>query len=508
MKTTKTLVDVSTDRTICSNVGTLLIADTANSLGIADVLDEHLAGLTPDTITHTAGTVMTSMAVALTAGATCLDDLNLLNPLVNTGLTRTTGSVTTAHRRVHQLADRVDVVDDKMTRAMRTIRTRAWNALGTLNPTTCATKADPLIIDIDASLIHIHSNKQDAAPTYKGGYGFHPLCAFLDHGPGLGGEPLALLMRPGNAGANNADDHIALIRNAYRTLPGSECGGSIGHKILVRTDGAGGTKKVATYLHSRGFAYSLGIRVNDKIGTLVSTMSDDVKQGVLRPGADGGVTDTDTAYVADITGLLATGKAGEYGINLTDFPPNTRVIVRVEYPAAGCQLRITDVDGRRVTAFITNSVGQPQVLDLRHRGRGRCEQRIKDAKDLGFLAVPHHSFAANRIWMHAVFLAGALSTWSRLLGADPVQLSTAKKTATDLRRSAHRSKSPAAKKARTAARSWWWLWDPGSLRARVLSTAATVARHARQVRVHLDGNAPHAGLLAAALARIRSLTIV
>ena len=168
--------------------------------------------------------------------------------------------------------------------------------------------------------------------------------------------------------------------------------------------------------------------------------------------------------------------------------------------------RITDIDGRRVTAFITNSDGQPQVLDLRHRGRGRCEQRIKDAKDLGFLAVPHHSFAANRIWMHAVFLAGALSTWSRLLGADPAQLAAAKKTATDMRRSVHQTKSLAAKTARTAARSWWWLWDPGSLRARVLSTAATVARHARQVRVHLDGNAPHAGLLARALSRIRSLT--
>ena len=76
-----------------------------------------------------------------------------------------------------------------------------------------------------------------------------------------------------------------------------------------------------------------------------------------------------------------------------------------------------------------------------------------------------------------------------------------------MRRSAHQTKSLAAKKARTAARSWWWLWDPGSLRARVLSTAATVARHARQVRAHLDGKAPHAELLAVALARIRALTL-
>lgn len=57
MKTTNTIIDVTTDRTICSNAGTLLVADTANTLGVAEVFDKHLDGLTPSTITHTAGTV-------------------------------------------------------------------------------------------------------------------------------------------------------------------------------------------------------------------------------------------------------------------------------------------------------------------------------------------------------------------------------------------------------------------------------------------------------------------
>lgn len=507
MKTTNTVIDVTTDRSICSNAGTLLVADTANTLGIADVLDAHLAGFTPDTVTHTAGTILTSMAVALTAGATCLDDLNLLRPLVNTGLTRAVGSVSTSQRRVHQLADHADSVDTGMSRAMRTIRTRAWNALGDLNPTKTATRYDPLIIDVDVPRSTSTPPSRTTRRPTRAATASTPCTRSSTTAQDLSGQPLARLMRPGNAGANNADDHSTLIRSGYRALPGSKRGGNIGHKILVRTDGAGGTKKVAAYLHSRGFAYSLGIRVNDKIGTLVSTMSNEIKQGVLRLAADGDVTDIDTAYVADITGLLATGKAGEYGIHLTNFPPGTRVIVRVEYPAEGCQLRIADVDGRRVTAFITNSVGQPQVLDLRHRGRGRCEQRIKEAKDLGFLAVPHHSFAANRIWMHAVFLAGTLSAWSGLLGADPAELAAAKKTACDMRRHGFHRKIQQAKVAHKAVRSWWWLWDPGSMRAKVLTIAATVARHARQVRVHLDGNAAHTDLLAAALARIRSVTI-
>lgn len=67
---------------------------------------------------------------------------------------------------------------------------------------------------------------------------------------------------PGYRRANNADDHIDLLTTAYRALPGSDRGGNIGHRILVRSDGAAGTKKFAGYLHARGFAYSLGLRVN------------------------------------------------------------------------------------------------------------------------------------------------------------------------------------------------------------------------------------------------------
>lgn len=127
------------------------------------------------------------MAVVLTAGATCLDDLGLLTPLVATGLVTPIPSTATAHRRIHQLADSVDRVDDRMTRAMRTLRSRAWTALDDMNTTATMSRDTPLILDIDASLIHIHSTKQDAAPTYKHGFGFHPLCVFIDHGPGVGG---------------------------------------------------------------------------------------------------------------------------------------------------------------------------------------------------------------------------------------------------------------------------------------------------------------------------------
>jgi Transposase DDE domain group 1 len=76
-----------------------------------------------------------------------------------------------------------------------------------------------------------------------------------------------------------------------------------------------------------------------------------------------------------------------------------RVIVRRERPHPGAQLRITDVNGHRITAFATNTPrGQLADLELRHRRRARCEDRIRIAKDTGLTNLPLHDLDQNRIW--------------------------------------------------------------------------------------------------------------
>jgi hypothetical protein len=100
--------------------------------------------------------------------------------------------------------------------------------------------------------------KEHAAPTFKRGFGFHPLTAFLDHGPDGTGEPLAILLRPGNAGSNTASDHIAVIRQALAQLPAQRPGHRPGRKVLIRTDGAGGTKALIEWLTSQRLSYSVG----------------------------------------------------------------------------------------------------------------------------------------------------------------------------------------------------------------------------------------------------------
>jgi len=93
-----------------------------------------------------------------------------------------------------------------------------------------------------------------------------------------------------------------------------------------------------------------------------------------------------------------------------------RVIVRWERPHPGTQLRFDDVDGYRLTAFTTNTrQEQLQQLELVHRRRARCEDRIRAGKQTGLNAFPLQGFGPNRIWCLIVQLAGELFAWTQML---------------------------------------------------------------------------------------------
>ena len=158
------------------------------------------------------------------------------------------------------LAQDAPAVIEAISRARRAARERAWTFAGDDSPAAKTSAKNPLVIDLDATLINVHSEKEQAAPTFKRGFGYHPLCAFLDHGQTGTGEPLAIHLRPGNAGSNTASDHIAVTRQALAQLPSGllSSGGRGSKKILIRTDGAGGTKDFIQWLTTRRLAYSVG----------------------------------------------------------------------------------------------------------------------------------------------------------------------------------------------------------------------------------------------------------
>ncbi len=158
--------------------------------------------------------------------------------------------------------------------ARAAVRRCAWAAAGERSPDHDTTAENPLIIDPDATLVTAHSDKEHAAPNYMRGYGFHPLCAFVDHGDGGTGELPAMLLRPGNAGSNTAADHITIIKDALAQLP-SDPGYRDGKVVLIRTvprkrevpPGADGTlpkdffretPALIEYLTTRHLAYPIG----------------------------------------------------------------------------------------------------------------------------------------------------------------------------------------------------------------------------------------------------------
>ena len=150
-----------------------------------------------------------------------------------------------------------------------------------------------------------------------------------------------------------------------------------------------------------------------------------------------------------------------------------RVIARKERPHPGAQPRLTDADGHRITAFVTNTGhGQLPELELRHRQRARAEDRIRNAKDTGLTNLPLHRFAGNQIWCAVVVMASELIAWTQLLAF----------TDHEARR-----------------------WEPKRLRLRIFTIAATLARTGRQVMLHLNQNAPWADLLNEAVHRLHLL---
>ncbi|GAA1658183.1 hypothetical protein GCM10009744_59250 [Kribbella alba] len=340
-----------------------------------------------------------------------------------------------------------------------------WALAGQHAPDADCDADDPLIIDTDATLVGAHSDKQGAAPTFKRGYGFHPLCAFVDHGPDGSGEPLAVMLRPGNAGSNTAADHITVVRDALKQLPGHRPGTRPGRRVLIRTDAAGCTHEFLDWIVGQRLSYSVGFTLPDDFAGKLELIPDQVWAPAY--DADGRVRDG--AWVADVTGLL----------NLSTWPTGMRVIVRKERPHPGAQLRITDVDGHRITAFATNTArGQLADLELRHRRRARAEDRIRTAKDTGLRNLPLHDFTQNQIWCAIVTLACEPTTWMQLLAF------------TDADGTNHQARR----------------WEPKRLRLRLFSTAARLARTGRRTTAHLARNGAWTTLLHAGLTRLRALT--
>ncbi|WP_246957775.1 IS1380 family transposase [Brachybacterium sp. Marseille-Q7125] len=442
-----------------AHAGAVLLTGTIHATGLAPSLREALDPWTKPLAEHHASKVLLDLAMTLAIGGEHASDTDLLR--CEPGLFGDVASAPTISRNLTTLAEDAPAVVEAISQARRIARERAWALAGDHSPVRRVSAQNPLVIDLDATLINVHSEKEQAAPTFKRGFGYHPLCAFLDHGSEGTGEPLAIHLRPGNAGSNTAADHITITRQALAQLPAGllSSGGRGSKKILIRTDGAGGTKDFVKWLTGQRLAYSVGFTLPANAPDLLERI-DEAK--TWTPAYD---TDTDGirdgAWVAELTGLL----------DLQGWPPGMRVIVRKERPHPGAQLRITDHEGMRITAFATNTPrGQLPVLELRHRRRARCEDRIRNAKDMGLMKFPLQGFAQNQVWCQIIQLACELVAWMQTIAL----------TGHDARK-----------------------WEPKRLRARLFEIPATLVRRSRHNLLHLAQHAPEARTVLTGVNRLR-----
>jgi hypothetical protein len=439
-QTTSRTVEVRADgEGLVSHAGAFLLVELADRLGLTAALAEAMAPTRERRSAHDPGVVVRDLAVAIADGGDHVSDLGVLRG--QEALFGAVASETTAHRVIKAIdADLLEAIRVARARALR----RAWDA---------GARPKELILDIDASLLAAHSEKQGAAGTYKGGFGFHPLLCYLAET----GEPLAGILRPGNAGANTASDHFEVLQLALEQLPARD----LDREILVRADIGGRTHAFTSDCRDAGIRFSVGYEVEERVREAIGALP----ESAWRQAVDGDGTEREGAQVTELSER----------VDLSRWPEGTRLIVRRERPHPGAQLSVLDCEtGYRHTAFITDQDDSDiAALELRHRRRARVEDAIRVGKETGMRKMPFAAFEHNQAWLEVSLLAQALLRWAALLCLDG-ELALA---------------------------------EPKRVRQRLLHVAGRLVRSGRRTTLRLPQGWPWAAALVASFARLRALPI-
>jgi hypothetical protein len=429
---------------LVGHAGAVLLRKLADQAGLTAALGSALtrAGKFP---LVDRGVALVSMAVAIALGATSMNDITVLAhhaPVLGPEPSDTTV------RRTLELADPRTL--DKVAGVRARVRAHVWGLIAA-RPAgfpwlAIAGKllAGWLVIDLDGTLITARSDKERAAPTFKMGYGFHPLGAWCANTA----ESLAMLLRPGNAGSNTFADHLTVLTVAICQIPAR-----MRARMLVRVDGAGASHELISHL------LSLSSRRRTMLFTCgwAITGADEQAIGLLPAAAWQAAVDQDGVvqvdkHVAEITHLLSRA-AG--------WPAGLRWIVRRTKPSRRQARNLTAFEkatGWRYSIIVTNipaarGIGgvagshHAQFIDVLHRQHAVVEDGVRAAKSMGLRNLPSKTWMVNCGWVLAANIAADLVAWCRLLGLYDCE---------DLKDA-----------------------EPDTLRYRLLSLPARLIRHAR-----------------------------
>ncbi|WP_327009809.1 IS1380 family transposase [Dactylosporangium sp. NBC_01737] len=447
-------------RGVVSHAGARLLADVAAVTGLTAACSDALAGVRQRRGGHDPGRVAVDLAVMLADGGEAIADLAVLRDQAQ--LFGPVASDPTAWRLL-------SMMDSDMLRRLATARAQAretaWaqriDVRSGLPETTAAGLPVPgLVLDLDASIVICHSEKEAATPTWKRSFGYHPLFCFLDNTR----EALSGMLREGRAGSNTTADHITVLDDALTQIPDQFRHGT---PILIRADSAGCTQGLLA--HIRGLRGD-GVDARFSVGVAIT---EPIRQAILTaktysrwvPALDSDGEPRDGADVCELTGLVPDD----------GFPPGTRFIARREVPHPGAQLSLFDtVEGLRHQVMATDTPaggGSVQFLEARHRGHARVEDRIRTGKDTGFGRFPSRVFAINAAWLQLALTGIDLLSWTQMLLL-------------------HGDLAVA---------------EPKKLRYRLLHIAARLTTSARRIRLRIAEHWPWATDLVAAYSRLAAL---
>ncbi|MGH3225600.1 MAG: IS1380 family transposase [Streptosporangiaceae bacterium] len=430
---------------LVGHAGAVLLRQLADRLGLTAALETALTvkGTFPQL---SRGMVLVSTAVAIALGATAMADIEVLGQLAPVlGPAPSDSTV----RRVLDLA--TDRTLTRIAQARARIRKHAWALIAATGrgfpwiAVAGKTLEGWLVIDMDATLVTACSDKENARPTWKMGYGFHPLAAWCINTR----ECLDMLLRPGNAGSNTFEDHREVLTAALKQVPAS-----FRRRILVRIDGAGASHKLIEHLLTltakrRTLLFTCGWTILDADEQAIASLPETAWQpGLLQ---DGGLEDDKDC--AEITHLMA--RAGIW-------PPGLRFIARRVKPSRRHKKKMTAFEkktGWKYSITCTN-IGHtgmadvpgsqhPQFIDVLQRDHATVEtDGVRTAKAMGLRNLPSRAYQVNKGWVLAANIAADLTAWARLLGLhDQEELRDA---------------------------------TPGTLRYRLWSIPARLVRHARK----------------------------
>ena len=424
---------------LVSHAGSALLGQVADKVGLTRALSNGLAGMKERRRGHDPGRVIRDLAVMLADGGDAVCDLGAVRD--QAVLFGPVASDSTAFRVIDKIANDPALLDG-LRAAQARARERVWKLTGA---------PDRLTIDIDATLITAHSEKERASGNYKGGFGFHPLLAYGDENR----EALAGVLRPGRAGSNTAADQIQVAARALEQIPARHAEGI---ELLLRADSAGAVHGLIDWCREGDIRYSVGYELTDAVCAAILKIPENTwLPAITREGWTRG-----NGEVAELTGH----------VDLRAWPTGSRLIVRRERAHPGAQLSFTDLDGHRFQVVLTDQEDPDiQVLECHHRQRAHIEDDIRNDKDTGMRKLPFHEYKLNEVWLELVLIAHNLIVWTQtlLLHGDLAKA------------------------------------EPKRLRYRLLHVAARLALHARQARLRLQASWPWAAALAAAFTRLETI---